>query len=612
MAAEIIDCNIFDNEAGASGGGIFFTGIADSVTNCLVTDNEAGRDGGGISVNWYTELIIANCTFVGNEATGDFGEFGNTGFGGGLYCSYDSNSVVIDSIFWNNNAVEGDEIAVGTGFEFDPRPATLTVTYSDVKGGWTGVQVDQGCTLYPNNRDDWDKVNIDTNPLFVTGPLGGYYLSQTDANSDSYPGQDTDSPCVDAGSGLASHLGMNRYTTRTDEVSDRSIVDMGYHYPLPETAQPCRLCDLVYDGIINFKDFAKFALHWLEEGCSNVNDWCEGADFTFDTYVNFEDVDFCFDKFGTQECWLFQDTEAPIPNPSEWEIEPYSTSATPPYSISMTAKTAVDAWGWNVQYYFECITNDANSGWRNEPNWLHTDLDPNTEYGYRVKAQDELGNETGWSDPILYALSSEPRAAEPPAWLPYVATPNSITVEVTTSDSNGIEYEWYNFWNITLDVYSDWQEGDPTWTNTGLDPNTTYSYRVQAIDENGKTTDWSVPLDATTLEEGAVPDTTAPTPDPMLWAAGGEPEEIYGGGGGSDYYATMTAEVATDDNYDVEYRFICTTNGTLSSSWQSSPTYTKWVGMAGQAHGFYVIAHDLSPNQNETGPSPTVAAIPRP
>ena len=102
----------------------------------------------------------------------------------------------------------------------------------------------------------------------------------------------------------------------------------------------------------------------------------------------------------------------------------------------------------------------------------------------------------------------------------------------------------------------------------------------------------------------------------MLWAAGGEPEEIYGGGGGSDYYATMTAAVATDDDPSggVQYRFICTTYGGFSSGWQDSPTYTKHVGMAGQAHMFYVIARDLvTPIPNETGPSsPPVAAIPRP
>ncbi|GAH69280.1 unnamed protein product, partial [marine sediment metagenome] len=260
--------------------------------------------------------------------------------------------------------------------------------------------------------------------------------------------------------------------------------------------------------------------------------------------------------------------------------------------------------------------------------------------------------------------------------LPYVATPNSITVEVTTSDSNGIAYEEYRFWNTTLDVYREWLD-DPTWTNTGLDPNTTYTYRVRAIDENGETTDWSDPCSATTSAPGEE-DTTPPTPDsatwetepyatsftsilmvattaedlsgvveyyfdctshpeyssnldpdiyqdspiysvtglpegmytfvvrvrdaylnttgdsdppitvdleppdpahPMLWAADGEPEEIWGGPGDL-YYAQMTAVVATDPS-GVQYNFICTTVPGLSSGWQPSPTYTKFVGAGG-------------------------------
>ncbi|UCD76269.1 MAG: hypothetical protein JSV91_04960, partial [Phycisphaerales bacterium] len=68
--------------------------------------------------------------------------------------------------------------------------------------------------------------NIDADPLFVTGPLGEYYLSQTAA------GQPAESPCLDAGSDTAENLGLDTLTTRTDQASDSGIVDMGYHYPI--------------------------------------------------------------------------------------------------------------------------------------------------------------------------------------------------------------------------------------------------------------------------------------------------------------------------------------------------------------------------------------------
>jgi hypothetical protein len=65
---------------------------------------------------------------------------------------------------------------------------------------------------------------IDADPLFVAGPKGFYYLSQTAS------GQPYNSPCMDTGSDLASKLGMDIYWTRTDGVPDSGIVDMGFHY----------------------------------------------------------------------------------------------------------------------------------------------------------------------------------------------------------------------------------------------------------------------------------------------------------------------------------------------------------------------------------------------
>jgi hypothetical protein len=38
------------------------------------------------------------------------------------------------------------------------------------------------------------------------------------------------SSCVDAGSDTAENLDMNTLTTRTDQIIDSSIVNMGYHY----------------------------------------------------------------------------------------------------------------------------------------------------------------------------------------------------------------------------------------------------------------------------------------------------------------------------------------------------------------------------------------------
>ena len=80
-------------------------------------------------------------------------------YGGGIYCDDSSSLTVLNAILYFNSAlVDGDEIYLSDG--------SITVTYSDIAGGWEGDG------------------NIDENPLFVG--FRDYHLQ---------PG----SPCIDAG-----------------------------------------------------------------------------------------------------------------------------------------------------------------------------------------------------------------------------------------------------------------------------------------------------------------------------------------------------------------------------------------------------------------------------
>jgi len=221
--ALIQGCLLLDNSASGSGGGLYLGGGSSwpVLKNCLVRGNSAVLDGGGIVSYWYVEPTITNCTIVDNKAYDKLDA--NHGWGGGLACSYESQTTLINSILWDNTATHGKQIAVRSDVE-DPiylqRPASLTVSYCDVKGGQSAEAV----SVEPEAQLNWLDGNIDADPLFVSG----YYLSQVAA------GQDQNSPCLDAGSDLAENLGLATMTTSTSGQPDQGLVDMGIHYPAGE------------------------------------------------------------------------------------------------------------------------------------------------------------------------------------------------------------------------------------------------------------------------------------------------------------------------------------------------------------------------------------------
>ena len=304
--AKVWNSRVGGNLADGSGGGLYLRGQGSpSVFNSLFTYNQAGRDGGAISSNWFAATQVDNCTFAGNLATGTTGAVGRTSLGGAIFCGYESNCRVLDSILTGNAAAQGSEIAVATGFELDSRPGSVYVAYSDIRIEPNDLFVDKGCTL-----DKGDGL-MGVDPLFVRGLLGPYYLSQVAA------GQGQTSPCVDAGSDAAGVLGLSTATTATDGRPDIRHVDMGYHYPI---LQPCKFCDVVHDGRIDFSDFAKVAAQWLRQGCNETNSWCRGSDVTFDGTVDAVDLE------ALANCWLVSDTVPPMPNPPQWQIEPHRTA----------------------------------------------------------------------------------------------------------------------------------------------------------------------------------------------------------------------------------------------------------------------------------------------
>ncbi len=104
---------------------------------------------------------------------------------------------------------------------FSDNTVRFDVHWSNMEGYYSvPYNIDHSCL-----QEEFEgEGNFVADPMFVSGPLGDYYLSSVEA------GQDADSPCMDAGSTSASIAGVNWRTTRTDGEFDTGTVDIGYHY----------------------------------------------------------------------------------------------------------------------------------------------------------------------------------------------------------------------------------------------------------------------------------------------------------------------------------------------------------------------------------------------
>jgi glucuronoarabinoxylan endo-1,4-beta-xylanase len=205
------------------------------------------------------------------------------------------------------------------------------------------------------------------------------------------------------------------------------------------------------------------------------------------------------------------DTTPPTPDPMTWASFPTAAGQT---TIAMTATTATDSESPPVQYYFEC-TNDGtkSSGWQSSSSYTATGLTPATQYSFRVRARDSAStpNVTGWSS-TQYATTESPTpdttppTPDPMTWasVPVATGQTTIAMTATTAtDSESPPVQYYFECTNDGTKSSSWQSSS-SYTASGLNPGTQYSFRVKARDSAStpNETGWSSTQSATTQEAG--------------------------------------------------------------------------------------------------------------
>ncbi|MCY4122343.1 MAG: fibronectin type III domain-containing protein, partial [Acidobacteria bacterium] len=172
----------------------------------------------------------------------------------------------------------------------------------------------------------------------------------------------------------------------------------------------------------------------------------------------------------------------------------------------------------------------------------HTGLEAETRYFYRVRGVNEHG-EGEWA---LASATTAPSLPEAPTNLTAEeASTDTIDLSWTAPSGTvtGYEVEW------SADGETDWTAVDPehsgtgtTYSHTGLSANTTYHYRVAAVNDAG-TSSWSATASATTES------TTRGTREPPA-----APKKVSATASGSSRIdVSWTAPDGTVTGYEVEW-----------------------------------------------------------
>jgi hypothetical protein len=268
------------------------------------------------------------------------------------------------------------------------------------------------------------------------------------------------------------------------------------------------------------------------------------------------------------DCWLAEDTKPPVPNPSEWAIMPYSSSTS---TISMEAVPSFDVWSSTIWYYFDCYSGGGNdSGWQGNSSYTDTGLVLGQEYSYRVKASDTRGNESGWSTVEYVVLGEQPVPDEPDELTAVAESTSQINLywSDNSSDEDGFRLERRTGAEAFAEIATVGTDVND-YNDMGLQPATTYDYRVCAYNGGGNSP-YSDEVSATTLEPNE--------PNEPNMIVGDDDPNSTQYISGSYWYHLVAGEITDlEDGVPLWFRFECVSQPVYSSDWIDSASVFPMV-----------------------------------
>jgi len=286
-------CAFIHNQGGGAGGGMYNGGGSPILTNCEFIGNSApvlwltGGGGGGMySGDGSPDLL--NCIFSGNWSHVGGGMSNEAGTPSLLNCTFVGNLAncgkgiinlweqaipkLTNCILWDGK--DGNEI-------FNMFGAAISITYSDVQGGWPGPgNIDADPCFVESGYWDANGTADDANDDFWVD--GDYHLKSEGwrwvAPEGNWTWDNVTSRCIDAGnpgSPLADELLV--IPRDPDNLYGRNLrINMGAYGGTTEASMPPHnwaiLADLTNDGKVDLDDLAGQVEDWLNSSSDQPED----------------------------------------------------------------------------------------------------------------------------------------------------------------------------------------------------------------------------------------------------------------------------------------------------------------------------------------------------